>query len=987
MSKSTERAKPELTPEQRQVVEIFGEGVAVIAGAGSGKTFTLIEKVRRLLEKNPEARVAAVSFTEKSARDLRERLTKLSIERTGEGLKNHTVTTIHGLCSQILKEFPREAGYDGGEEQLTETEAEELWDRVMEALWFEDIPESVATACDELLERESREDLTQLLKRVRSIYGLGAVERMAEGSALRVLSEYVLTRYDRLKRREGVIDFQDLELGASLALSHASVREHYRRLFDLVLVDEFQDTNPLQASILERFVRPNFTNLCIVGDPKQSIYRFRDADVAVFERFCESMPHRVVLNRNYRSVPGVLDFCNETCSSLFEISQLRYDPLIPAKPAKPDEASVQKMTVVDAREFARKIRARIDSGWDPSGAVILLRKVRGKPERWLKALLEVDVPLAVESGGLLWSDPRARELISFLLWWERPTDELAGLAFLRSPWCGVRDETIERWKRDEGEKSLWRHFIESSEPLALAIRDLCAHEPIVRPGRLIEKLLSVRSFEESLAMIALKLWHRFEELSIKGLSARDAVQAVEKSFREGAREGTVPPPATLGQLRVMTVHGSKGLEFKEVILLDFPETPQRSNRPPLLYWDQAKGAYLVGRDADGERDKKSQAILEWKAHEELQSLRESKRVFYVALTRAEERLTLVLESAQDPEKVEKVLKKREKISDPRLIDDWRGWVESALVSRPEVDLSVGSRSTSDGISRQSQILDLDGLPPFSFAPMRPRHSISDFVKLDHCERLYRYSVIEGREEDPSLTIAAMGGAVADEKELAPEEPLTPTPKLSARELGSRVHAILEHADEGALDDLVAELGDSTFPESAIRKFLADERKRRAKNQETVDAWNELAFECPVGAQEIVLGAMDRLERDRLSGDYRVVDYKILRYRSTDAALTRRYGLQLEAYAWAVARIEPAARDRVSAELLVFDRSGYRTVKIPVGPDRFEELARAAARLLTQSDAPANTSHECRRCPFLGRCPEGLAHVRQELDSQKSEPEF
>ena len=110
----------------------------------------------------------------------------------------------------------------------------------------------------------------------------------------------MLERYDRLKRRRGALDFNDLEARrGSGARRTQHVREVFQKRFDLVLVDEFQDTNPLQARIIWRFVRPDRSNLCVVGDPKQSIYRFRDADVSGL---------RGVLSRAPRAEDADLEF-------------------------------------------------------------------------------------------------------------------------------------------------------------------------------------------------------------------------------------------------------------------------------------------------------------------------------------------------------------------------------------------------------------------------------------------------------------------------------------------------------------------------------------------------------------------------------------------------------------------------------------------------------------------------------------------------------
>ncbi len=174
--------------------------------------------------------------------------------------------------------------------------------------FFDELPPEVEPSFTALADRETRTSLYDLLSRVRDLQANEVLERIENSSDLRSLAAFVLEKYDRLKRRRGALDFNDLELGAARALEVPAVSADYRARFDLIMVDEFQDTNPVQARILKHLSRPGYSNLCVVGDPKQSIYRFRDADVTVFEDFCSRMPVRAALTKNFRSVPGILEF-------------------------------------------------------------------------------------------------------------------------------------------------------------------------------------------------------------------------------------------------------------------------------------------------------------------------------------------------------------------------------------------------------------------------------------------------------------------------------------------------------------------------------------------------------------------------------------------------------------------------------------------------------------------------------------------------------
>jgi ATP-dependent helicase/nuclease subunit A len=245
---------------------------------------------------------------------------------------------------------------------------------------------------------------------VRDLASSRVVEKLAQeedldAKALARVSEWVLNRYEKLKARRGGMDFSDLEKGADLALESEKVRQEYHRRFDLVMVDEFQDTNMLQARILARFVRPDRSNWLVVGDPKQSIYRFRDADVSVFEAISREMPKQISLTKNYRSVPGLLEFCNDVCEPLFQASGLPYEALVPMRSAghagdvsldssSGVQASVTALELLDPDDLATFLLAEHERGVPLDDYALLLRKIRGN-EKWIRALSDRGIPLAI----------------------------------------------------------------------------------------------------------------------------------------------------------------------------------------------------------------------------------------------------------------------------------------------------------------------------------------------------------------------------------------------------------------------------------------------------------------------------------------------------------------------------------------------------------------------------------------------------------------
>ena len=199
---------PKWTDEQVEVLAAFGQGLAVTAGAGAGKTTTLVEKCVRLLQMKPDARICAVSFTERSASDLREKLSRALRDTPGFDLSRHWITTIHGLCGTILREFPAESGFQGDERVLSELETGRLWQRALQSLWTEEGDEP---NLQRILEREGKSGTEELLERFRELEATAIVDRARESpqADLRAIAEVadrVLSRYDRLKRRSSGLD-------------------------------------------------------------------------------------------------------------------------------------------------------------------------------------------------------------------------------------------------------------------------------------------------------------------------------------------------------------------------------------------------------------------------------------------------------------------------------------------------------------------------------------------------------------------------------------------------------------------------------------------------------------------------------------------------------------------------------------------------------------------------------------------------------------
>ena len=987
----------QFSSEQIRVIEHWGSGMAVLAGAGSGKTTTLVSKCLRLLEKDPTARLIAVSFTERSAGDLRAKLSKAFLKKGQPGaLGHHWVTTIHGLCGSVIREFPVEAGFDGEESILSESDSTILWERALDYLWYEEeFP--LEAELERLLSRETRASLMTLLVRVRELESFGGL-KFLEGTndpdsvALAQLSAYLIEKYRSLKQRRGAVDFSDLEKGADRALDHAYVRQAYQKRFQLLLIDEFQDTNPVQARILWRMAKPDLSNICVVGDPKQSIYRFRDADVSVFQEYCEKLPAHFSLTWNFRSRPEIIHYVNEVCEKAFQNSEIPFEALIPqresALPLGPGQA-VLRLDLSEPAELARWILEEVKKGVPLDEMALLVRRIRGN-ERWIKALESYAIPVAIGSGGLFWEAPEIRELVAFLGWWNNPSNTFSGAVFLRAPWVrdlnrgdstDITDLKMDLWNQRD---PTWRvPFLESGHPLAEVLKGLT--NSCVRPGEL---LLAFLELQPKIGTSILGLWHRVEEFSSSGMDFHQVVRELNQAISEKRRERSLPAPKNEGSLTVLTLHGSKGLEFKNVILIDFGKK-NRASDAPMLFWDRQKGAYFAKRDLAGQREKKNPTENSWRELEKWKNLAESKRLFYVGLTRAQERLVLVCPELEDVFETTS----REKVF---LEDYWRGWIEvagGAAKRVPKVEVDEGRERISVLGSNPDQGLCKGLAQPKKFENqgpnlMRARHSVTEWVLLSRCPRAYEWKFLrppKPLEQGPTQELPQLGSN-----------------SISSSEIGSRIHKILETGDLEKLYQLEEEIGAARFVALPVVQWATQNQwifKKSGSDANPSSVFSELSFEVPVGEKDVLVGIIDRLVwiplQEGLEGlkggeGYRaeLVDFKFSDHPQSSRSLLESYRVQMDLYSEALTLLQPGLQKKqIRASLVSISSRGVRMIQVPLGQDRVREKLLAHAQSLIRGSfggaekakrgketlglaGVASPGSRCRYCEFLSICSEG-----------------
>ncbi len=284
-----------LNPAQREAVEAIEGPVLVLAGPGSGKTQVLTHRVAYLVRESgvPSWHIMAVTFTNKAAREMKERLYRL----LGEEFRKLTIGTFHAICARILRS---EAEAVGISPQYVIYDSDDQLGLVRRALRELDLDDKVYRP-QAMLSRISRAK-NELI----------SPAEMRPANYREEVARRVYERYQALLTQNGALDFDDLLMKTvQLFRQDEAVRSKYQRRYSFILVDEWQDTNMAQYELV-KLLAGERANLFVVGDEDQSIYRFRGADYRNVARFREDYPHArvILLEHNYRSTQNILDVAN-----------------------------------------------------------------------------------------------------------------------------------------------------------------------------------------------------------------------------------------------------------------------------------------------------------------------------------------------------------------------------------------------------------------------------------------------------------------------------------------------------------------------------------------------------------------------------------------------------------------------------------------------------------------------------------------------------
>ena len=621
-----------LNKQQREAVETVEGPVLILAGPGSGKTRVITHRIAYLIRECGVSpyRIAAVTFTNKAAREMRERLFGRTENDTSAPLlagywnQQHmfTVTTFHAFCASVLRREGELVGlnnrfviYDQ-EDQLTvlkrAMEEEEIDPRQFAP---RSVLAAISAAKSKLLDPEAYE-------KARSSYLEGIVAR-------------AYRRYQAILHDNNAADFDDLLLNIHrLFRDHPEALERYQSRYVHLLVDEFQDTNVVQYTIARQLAGKH-RNICVVGDPDQSIYSWRNADVRNIMSFQQDYPEArlVTLEENYRSTGTIV----EAAHAVISASNGRVDKLLRTRnPAgTPVYASEAYNPEEEAQQVLREVERLVREKELTLGDCAVMYRVNAQSRALEEACLRYGVPYRLIGGLRFYQRKEVKDVIAYLRAIQNPYDEVGLLRVINVPTRGIGQRTIDhlaQWARSKGiplysalQMVSAQDRLQGEGPginprasQALArflhlLNGLMEAAQTLPVGELIDAVLERTGYGEFLQKDVdrgREGWENVRELRSTSLEFQAAEPGEALSaFLEGVALVSDLDSLKEGQdaVTLITLHQAKGLEFPVVFIVGLEE----GLLPHIRSFDDAT------------------------------QMEEERRLFYVGMTRAMERLYLM----------------------------------------------------------------------------------------------------------------------------------------------------------------------------------------------------------------------------------------------------------------------------------------------------------------------------------------------------------
>jgi DNA helicase-2/ATP-dependent DNA helicase PcrA len=606
----------ELNEQQLAAVTAPPGPQLIIAGAGSGKTRTLTYRVAYLLENGIDPRnILLLTFTNKAARQMLDRVANL-LPIDASGIWGGT---FHSVGNRMLRRHGSAIGYNSGFTIMDREDQKDLINTVVASAGID--PKEIRFPKGDVLGEifsfviNTETPMDELLAE-KFPYFLPLLEKIKD----------VQARYEKKKKATNSMDFDDLlEKTLTMLQQHENIAQFYRRQFQFVLVDEYQDTNKIQADLID-LLASEHRNVMVVGDDAQSIYSWRGANFQNILEFPKRYPDAQVfkIEMNYRSVPEILEVANTAIAANVDQFKKNLQPTRESSAGKPGIVALN-----DGNEQAQFVAQRIlelrDEDVDLNEIAVLYRAHYHALELQLE-LSRRGIPYQITSGIRFFEQAHIKDVVSFLRFVANPRDEVAFKRMVKLlPGIGNRsaDNLWNAWEKplgERGEISSWSERLlpmnvsaKSKKHWTQLIHTLDEIAPDGQPNAPSEMITSVveATYDDYAKVNFANYELRKEDLNQLAAFARQ-FKDVNDFLSQLALISNVDAEAAPNQtadreaVNLSTVHQAKGLEFHTVFVIWLTD-----------------GMFPSSRSMDQRKD-----------------LEEERRLFYVAITRAKDELYL-----------------------------------------------------------------------------------------------------------------------------------------------------------------------------------------------------------------------------------------------------------------------------------------------------------------------------------------------------------
>lgn len=602
-----------LNDQQKAVVQDYKGFSMVTAGAGAGKTKTIVSRTAYMIEDGvPASAILLFSFTKKAANEIKERI----VNAIGDKAVGVTVSTYHSFCARLLRRYCSYIQYADNFTIIDEAVQKKLISKILEGM-------------------ESSTDSKEIASKIASWKGKHLTPQQAALENTKPENEEALIAYEAYQqalRQNNVMDFDDLLFHMVTILEQNEiVRHQVHSRYKYITADECQDSSVLDTKFIFLLTNPQTMNLCLVGDQNQAIYGFRGADVDRFMSTIDKYPHKdYMLGQNYRSTPEIVDAAN---------SLIQYNPQYADKMPFSKNSHGEKVAVMECRSQANEadrvaelINKLVKSGQMKYSDAAILYRNSFISRNFEDSFRRYHIPYQVVGGISFYKRMEVQDILAFLTFFENPRNMEALERIINVPKAGIGKKSIEKINKLYSQKCNKYAILDAEKAIELieeVMKDSSLKRIALKGNAFAKRCKKAASFIElhqNVGEIVSFILTEFDygnylrdydeetcDERLMNVRELQEMAAGYDSIQELLEDILTVSPGTeddsddeqVDAVQLMTMHASKGLEF------------------PLVFIVSANDGIIPSWRCESEKD-----------------IQEERRLFYVAMTRAKENLVI-----------------------------------------------------------------------------------------------------------------------------------------------------------------------------------------------------------------------------------------------------------------------------------------------------------------------------------------------------------